>query len=442
MHTSWLQALGVEALSLMQQEARAEIGRGRSVRLLSPTGTGKTLAYLLPLAELGLAEPQATSVIIVPSRELAEQIYNVFVRMKTSLVAVCLHGGRPVGQELAQIAARRPQLIVATTGRLLDHICQKHLDTGTVSRLVIDEYDKCLELGFQEELQDIACRLSCVRQWVLASGSKAKDADVVLPRLDTSALCTINYLNQKHAARRYCRLRCGREEREEALMRLLSSDRGGQTLVFVAQREGAEQLDSVLKRHGFASALYHGGLPQESRERAVFRFRSGCANVLVATDLAARGLDITGVRLVVHFDPPLDEVAALHRNGRTARWNEGGTICVVQTSEESEPTSVFAPEEVPAVEELDWGAVEIAPPVPQMQACYIGIGRCDKVSRFDVLGFICKEGGLTRADVGLIEVGQKQTYVAMRREVARDACSRLDGKRLKGIRTLFELLRR
>ena len=224
--------------------------------------------------------------------------------------------------------------------------------------------------------------------------------------------------------------------RIRALEGLLGDLRGRPTIVFVGYRESVERVGEHLARTGFHAERYHGGMEQQWRERAVYKFRSGCSNVLVSTDLAARGLDIPEVEAVVHYHLPADRNAYVHRTGRTGRWEAGGQSYFLINPKEALPDYLDCqPEDyVPAQPPL-------SPVEPRWVTVYVGKGRKDKISKADLVGFFCKKGGLRAEDLGRIDVKDRYAYVSVDRAKVRAALRAVAGEKIKGLRTLVELMR-
>ncbi|MBR6481843.1 MAG: DEAD/DEAH box helicase, partial [Bacteroidaceae bacterium] len=347
-------------LTPMQEAAIDAVNSRRNVVLLSPTGSGKTLAYLLPVCSSLNAEAQhLQAVVVVPSRELAQQCDEVFRSLKTPLRSVCLHGGRPTMNEHRTLKEVKPHIVFATPGRLLDHLNKENILGGTVKVLVVDEFDKCLELGFLEEMENVVRRLPRVQQCVLTSATDAEEIPAfigVFEKVQGSVATRLDFLENSeelHRRQKFHIVPSPRKDKLETLARLLSVQQDGLAMVFVLHRESADRVGKYLQEKGFCAEVYHGGMEQERRERALSKFRSGCSNILVATDLAARGLDIPEVRSVVHYHPAADADAFVHRNGRTARWDAGGNIYLITSEGETLPGYAPADADVVDVEEKD-----------------------------------------------------------------------------------------
>ena len=432
-----LHRLGIEALSGMQLGmSDAMLGGNGDVVLLSPTGTGKTLAYLLPLVHmLDASSEEVRAVVIVPGRELALQSHEVFRAMGCGLKSMCLYGGRPAMDEHRELRKIMPQVVFATPGRLVDHLEKGNIDAGGIRYLVIDEFDKCLKMGFAGEMSKALGLLGAVSRRFLMS---ATDADEIPSFVSMGRAVRLDFLNCGDVHGRIGRyvVKSRDKDKLEALAALLCSLGEGSTIVFLNYRDSVERTGAFLESKGFVVSTFHGGLDQKEREAAIYRFANGSANVLVATDLASRGLDLPGVDNIIHYHLPVGEDEYVHRVGRTARWKaEGRAFFLLGPGEELPAYVGETPEEYVVQEGGD------VPPQPRMVTLYIGKGKKDKVSRGDVLGFLCKTGGLEGADIGRIDVMERWAYVAVDSGKWKDAVKRASEAKLKGIKTVVELVR-
>ena len=332
-----LRQLKIDQLNPMQIAAAKAYREDNDLVLLSPTGTGKTLAYLLPL-EQALTDGQegVQALIVVPSRELALQTEAVFKAMGTGFKAMSCYGGRPAMDEHRTMKELHPAVIVGTPGRLNDHLDKQNFDASTVATLVIDEFDKSLELGFHDEMAALVGRLPRLRKRVLLSATDAEE----IPRFTGLGKVTrLDFLTpDKPTDRlRLYRVLSPQKDKLETLYRLLCGLGNSSTLVFVNYRESADRVLAYLRSLKFPAEAYHGGMEQPDRERSLYKFRNGSCPVLVSTDLAARGLDIAGLEHVVHYHLPSSEEAFIHRNGRTARWEATGSAFLLLHAEETLP---------------------------------------------------------------------------------------------------------
>ena len=430
-----LRRLGIEELNYMQQDSLAANRKKDNVILISPTGSGKTLAYLLPLVQrVDKTQEEVQAVIVVPSRELARQTHSVLTAMNCGVRCEAVYGGRPAMEEHRLLRDRRPQVIVGTPGRLLDHLAKENFSSLRVSHLVIDEFDKCLELGFQDELQRLVGQLPEVTHRILLSATDCPE----IPRFITLDENTekLDYSDGDEQVPHRITLYEVHSTLKDKLdtLGLLLSDLGQQSsIVFVGYRESVERVAQYLRKQQVAVSDFHGGMEQDLRERALFRFASGACNVLVSTDLASRGLDLPEVDNIIHYHLPLDEAAFVHRNGRTARWEASGKAYLLLGPEEHLPDFVHTEPETYRI-----ASREVAVASPRWESLYIGRGKKEKLSRGDIAGFMMKTGGLAPDEVGRIEVRDHCAYVSVARHRVKELMGRIKGQKIKGMKTIIE----
>jgi len=429
-----LSRLGISDLNAMQQDMLQTARKGTSVVLLSPTGSGKRLAYLLPLLQkLDAKNDQLQALVIVPSRELAIQTVDVARRICSELRAAACYGGRPAMEEHQQMRGLRPHLVAATPGRLLDHLQKGNLQTESVGTLVIDEFDKSLELGFREQMQGIISLLPSVQQRILLS---ATDTDDIPAFVGTRDYVRLDFLDEESDDRLSLRLvKSPEKDKLQTLYRLLCTLGTQKSLVFVGYRESVERVGNFLDGQGVTADIFHGGMEQRDRERALYRFMNSSANVLVSTDLASRGLDITAVDNIIHYHLPSSEEACTHRNGRTARWDMQGSAYFILGPEEHLPDYIPSEE----VEPYPLPAKVPAPASPLWVTLYIGKGKKDKISRGDIVGFLTKQGDMESSQIGRIDVLPHWSYVAVERVGSRRLLERIKGLKIKGQKTIYAL---
>ena len=431
-----LEKLSIASLTPMQETALSTARESDNVILLSPTGTGKTLAYLLPLIEhLSIEASCVQAIIIVPSRELAIQIETVLKGMGLPLKAMSVYGGRAAMNEHRTMRGLQPTVIIGTPGRLNDHLEKGNIDAASVATLVIDEFDKCLELGFQAEMQQVISKLSWVRHRWLTS---ATDMDELPPFTYMQRAAKLSYLDTSSEGERVHTYIVHSESKDKlhTLYRLLCTLTSGQAIVFCNHRESVDRVSNYLKEQKLCHEAYHGGMEQDMRERALYKFRCGSSNVLVSTDLAARGLDIPEVRHIIHYHLPGSEEGYTHRTGRTARWNAGGNSYLILHAEE------HIPEYLSDIT-MDYPLPErVGRPAPPMwTTLYVGKGKKDKISKIDIAGFLYKKGGLTREEVGPIDLHDYYAYVSVARGKVRQLLTLISGEKIKGMKTRIEVAR-
>ncbi len=428
-----LSNLKMAALNARQEAALAADAQADMI-LLAPTGSGKTVAYLLPLVKRLKADVVGVqAVILVPSRELALQTEQVFKQMGTPFRVMSCYGGRPTMEEHRTMRGVMPHVIVATPGRMNDHLAKENFEAATVTTLVIDEFDKCLEFGFHDEMASVLAQLPSVTKRVLLSATDAAELPAFTGLGKTVRL---NFLTAEERDRIHLfRVASPQRDKLETLHSLLCCLGSQPTIVFVNHRESAERIGAYLQTMGIFHETFHGGMEQERRERALYKFRNGSCSVFVSTDLAARGLDIPEIENIVHYHLPTNQEGYVHRNGRTARWEAEGRAFLVLHSEES------VPDYVGNVPEFTLPTRLPKPQPPQWATVYIGKGKKDKISKMDIVGFLCKKGGITAQELGRVDVHDHYAMAAVRRSRVKQLLQQVRGEKIKGVKTIFEEMR-
>lgn len=429
-----LDKLGIDLSPMQKASCKEILQTNKDIVLLSPTGTGKTYAYLIPLVQLvDVQSDNVQAVVLVPSRELAKQTMNVVTEMKCGVRAMALYGGRSTMDEHRLIRDTKPQLIFATPGRINDHLDKNIFESSEIQLLVIDEFDKCLELGFQEEMQQTMAKLPFVKRRVLLS---ATDSDIIPDFVNLNRVTRLDYRydNESDVTRiHFYHLRSSEKDKLHLLSQLLLLLGNQSSIVFLNYRESVDRVASFLSSLGFGIAAFHGGLEQKERESALYKFSNGSANIFISTNLAARGLDIPDVDNIIHYHLPENEGEYIHRIGRTARWDKEGKVYFLLGPNEFLPE--YVKESVDMIEIPDR-----LPPLVQPDMCtlYIGKGKKDKISKGDIVGFLCKIGGLTKSEIGRIDVMPRFSYVAVDRKKKNSVIELTKGKKIKGLNTLVE----
>ncbi|MDH6533821.1 DEAD/DEAH box helicase [Parabacteroides sp. 52] len=422
--------IGIEALNEMQQAVLAA-GTTKDMLLLSPTGSGKTLAFLLPLLTvLTPDEKKIQALIIAPSRELALQIETVFRSLGAGYKINCCYGGHPLRTEKKSLE-HPPTVLIGTPGRILDHVERGNIDLDTVRTLVLDEFDKSLELGFLKEMKEIMSHLPGVRRRVLTSATAAVDIPAftgVTSPVKLSFLTetkgvkglTVHVVNSPVKDKLY------------TLYRLLGELKGESALIFCNLREAVERVSNYLTEMKVDNEYFHGGMEQPEREKALSHFRNGSATVFISTDLAARGLDIPDVKHVIHYHLPHNEEAYIHRNGRTARMTAEGDAFLILNEIEAipeyiprEPEAFFLPEKVKEPMRSQWVTLTI------------NRGKRDKLSKKDVVGFLFQKGALGKDDLGIVEIKESCSFAAVRRDAYASLLSRIRDEKIKSMKAKF-----
>ncbi len=417
-----LAKLNIAALNAMQEQAISVIGKTANTILLSPTGTGKTLAFLLPiLKNLDAENPEVQALIVVPTRELAIQIEQVIRNMGSGFKVNAVYGGRAKSKDKIELK-HTPAILVGTPGRILDHFDDDRFSKASIKTLVLDEYDKSLEIGFESEMSEIINGLTGVSKRILTSATQG----VGIPKfvkLDKPTV--LDYLSEKTDPKLAIKTIISPDkDKLETLLKLVHYLGNQPGIIFCNFRESIEMVSDFLNKSNVSHTCFSGGMEQKDRERALIKFRNGTSQILVATDLAARGIDIPELKFIIHYELPHSATEFTHRNGRTARVNEKGTAYVLKWKNQLLPDFIekTEPIEIPHAAQL----------MPQYwETLFISGGRKDKISKGDIAGLFIKQGNITKEQLGAIELKQDCAFVAVPLALANQLVGQLNNSRLK-----------
>ena len=431
-YAEYLKNLSIAEFTAMQVEVIEKSASPDNLVLLAPTGSGKTLAFLIALLNrLSPESPNVQALIVAPSRELSLQIEQVFRTMKTSHKVSCCYGGHSVKIEQNSLS-EAPAVIIGTPGRLADHIRRKSFDASKVRIVVLDEFDKSLQMGFQDQLKVIFNALSGRQQHILTSATRLDPLPELLPFKKAE---TLNYLREEAESKLKLKLVHTKSiDKVETLMRLVAGFNQEVCLVFCNHREAVERISALFTSHNFEHGILHGAMEQIDREKNLIKFRGGAHNVLIATDLASRGLDIPEIRHIIHYQLPLQHEAFLHRNGRTARMHAEGDAYLVLADDETLPDYIDK-----SVETLVVNKKLLLPPPPAYACLYISAGKKDKISKGDIVGLLTKKGGLTGDEIGLITTLDHSSYVAIKRPLVNKVLANIKNEKLKKEKVKIEV---
>ena len=426
-----LAKLNIHALNPMQEEAVSIIETTTNTILLSPTGTGKTLAFLLPLIKI--LDPESEEVqalIIVPSRELAIQIEQVVRSMGSGYKANAVYGGRPMSKDKIEIK-HTPAILIGTPGRILDHFEADRFSKASIKTLILDEFDKSLEDGFEEEMKAIIGQITSLNKRILTSATQSVKVPGFV-RLDKPT--TVNYLKVKPASQLAIKTVVSPNKNKlKTLLELIQHIGNEPGIIFCNLRDSIDQVSTFLVRNKVSHACFSGGMEQQDRERALIKFRNGSCQVLIATDLAARGIDIPEMNHIIHFELPRHEEEFIHRNGRTARVNEKGTAYILKWEKE------LLPEFIKNVKGVN--VSKKAPHKPQYwETLFISGGRKDKISKGGMAGLFFKQGAIKKDQLGIIELKQDCAFVAIPLAIADQLVNKLNNTRLKNKKVRVTIL--
>jgi ATP-independent RNA helicase DbpA len=419
----------------MQQASIEANEKNDNIILLSATGSGKTLGFLLPvLSSLDPSQPKSQALIIVPSRELALQIEQVFKTMGTDFKVTCCYGGHLRETEENNLK-QAPALLIGTPGRLADHIRRGNITTESIETLVLDEFDKSLELGFQEEMSFIIQSLKSIKKRILTSATES----VIVPEfIGLKDPVRLNFLEEGAAGTSSLAIQTVQspdKDKLETLFKLICFLGNRSAIIFCNHRESVERTSEYLKEKGIINVFYHGALEQPERDSALCKFRNGTSNVLVTTDLAARGLDIPNIRYIIHYHLPHSEDIFTHRNGRTARMDASGTAILILSEDEKLPSYIDAS----ATETIQLPETIEIPEKPKWSTLFIAAGKKDKVNKIDIVGFLSKQAGLKKEDIGLIEVKDFFSFVAVRKSKMSETLQSIKNKKIKNKKVKIDI---
>jgi ATP-dependent RNA helicase DeaD len=427
--------LGFDQFNEMQIAAQEAILEENNVLLLSPTGSGKTVAFLVPIFEMLLPEIQSVQcLIIVPSRELGLQIEQVWKKMGTNYKVNVCYGGHSIDTEIKNLSSP-PAVLIGTPGRIADHIERGTFRLDKIQTLILDEFDKSLQLGFHEEMSFIIGKLTNLNKRILVSAT----ADIEIPRYTRVVNpMVLDFIKPEDSDSNLSvkLVQSTEKDKVNTLFQLICGLKSEAALVFCNHRDAAERISETLNKKGIYATYYHGGMDQEERERALIQFRNGSINYLITTDLAARGLDIPEMKHVIHYHLPLKEDEFTHRNGRTARMLASGTAYVL--FHESDKQMDFINYKMPV---LDVKQNKNLPQPPKFQTVYISGGKKTKLNKFDIVGFFSQKGKLEKDDLGLIEVKDFVSFAAVKFNKVKDLLHNIKDEKMKGKKFKIEVAR-
>ncbi|MEQ8421702.1 MAG: DEAD/DEAH box helicase [Arenibacter algicola] len=417
-----LSKLNIQQLNPMQEEAISVIEKTANTIILSPTGTGKTLAFLLPLLEtLDPNNDEVQALILVPTRELAIQIEQVVRNMGTGYKVNAVYGGRPMSKDKIEIK-HSPSILIGTPGRILDHFESDRFSRESIVTLVLDEFDKSLEIGFEDEMAGILSELPNIKKRILTSATQGVEIPSFV-KLDNPVL--IDYLEKEVGSKLAIKIVLSTsKDKLPRLLELLHHLGNQPGIIFCNFRDSIEEVSSLLEKNKIGHSCFSGGMEQKDRERSLIKFRNGTTQILIATDLAARGIDIPELKYIIHYELPHSLEEFTHRNGRTARVNAKGTAYVLKWESERLPEFI-----------KDSGDMDIskkAAPMKQFwETLFISGGRKDKISKGDIAGLFFKQGNINKDQLGEIELKQDCAFVAVPLSIAQQLVEKLNNRRLK-----------
>lgn len=433
MTKGYISNLGFEKLTEMQSAVFDAFPKSKDLVLLSPTGSGKTVAFLLPILEnLDPSIEGIQALIVSPTRELALQIEDVSRSCKSEHKINIVYGGHSMRTEKQSLSVA-PSILVATPGRLCDHIDKGTIDLSNLRFLVLDEFDKSLEMGFQEEMGYIIENTPRSVKTILSSATNLEEIPAFT---GIENPVEINFLTEMQPELTLLKVTYEEEEKLPKLFETLCSLPNEPTIIFCNHREATERICEHLQEMGVPALAFHGAMEQQDRERTLIRFRNGSANYLVSTDLAARGLDIPEIGTVIHYQMPLKIDAFTHRNGRTARMQEKGQALVL--TEAGRDLLDYMDNSIPEFKQKENISL---PEQPKWDTLYFSGGKKEKINKIDLVGFLGHIGGLKKDEIGLITVLDHWSFVAVSRDNIRDVLQKVRNEKIKGKRLKIAIAR-
>ena len=435
--------LGFSEPTPVQTQAIPVLLAGEDLIAQAQTGTGKTAAFALPILERLALEPRVPRVLVLcPTRELSAQVAREIRRLgrkHAGLRVLVLAGGEPRRRQSSALA-EGAHVLVGTPGRLLDLLTRQDLDLSGLTTLVLDEADRMLDMGFEDEMRALLAAAPKSRQTALFSATFPDSIQALSGKHQRKPKRI--HIEASETATKQIRqlvLRVDAEERLSALLRVLAHHPHESALVFANFKASIAQVKDALCQAGHAADSLHGDLEQIDRDRVMAKFRNGTTRVLIASDVAARGLDVEGLDLIVNYEIPHKPDVYVHRIGRTGRAGHAGVA--ISFASDREQAKLDAIEAFTGVKlgkarvPASTPALKPAESAAKMDTLRLSLGRKDKLRPGDILGALTGEaGGLSGDDVGKIEIHDTYSYVAVSRRVSNAARKSLSAGRIKGKR--------
>ncbi|MDH4315473.1 MAG: ATP-dependent RNA helicase DbpA [Gammaproteobacteria bacterium] len=434
-----LASLGFEKMTPIQAHGLAPVLRGQDVIAQAKTGSGKTAVFGLGLlSKLDPTNFEVQSLVLCPTRELADQVAEEIRRLARTMnnvkvLTVC--GGTPFRIQAGSLE-HGAHIVVGTPGRIEDHLRKGTLKLHNLGTLVLDEADRMLDMGFQETLEIIIGQLPKKRQTLLFSATYPQQIQLIATRvMQDPVTVRVDATHDNETIRQHFYKVRDERQRREALRLLLLKHRPESALVFCSTKRETEEIAAELREHGFSAIALHGDLEQRDRDQTLVRFSNRSVSVLVATDVAARGLDIDALDAVINYHIARDVEVHLHRIGRTGRAGSKGTAYSLISDKEGYKVALLE-------DYLDHAIVtEALPPEtllreaagrPKMATIVIDGGKKQKIRPGDILGALTGENGIAGTQVGKINVFDMRSFVAVQADAAKSALAKLTAGKLKG----------
>ena len=433
-----LTSLGYDEMTPIQAGTLPLILSGKDVIARAKTGSGKTAAFGIGLlSSVVVASPRVQALVLCPTRELADQVgreLRRLARCTDNMRVLTLCGGVPFGPQLGSLE-HGAHVVVGTPGRLLDHLRRGSLDLTLLRTLVLDEADRMLDMGFQEEIAELIAAAPQKRQTLLFSATYPEEIAAMSAMIQHEPVeVSVDEVHEEGAIEQLL-YEVAPDERTQAVARILGHYRPESTLVFCNTRKECQEVADALVKRGLSALAIHGDLEQRERDLVLLRFANKSASVLVATDVAARGLDIKELSAVINFELPRDPEIHIHRIGRTGRAGERGLALSLVTAHEGRRVQAIETALGAGIARAELASLAVAagpPQAPPMVTLCIDGGRKNKMRPGDILGALTGEAGIAGSEVGKIDIFDSHACVAIMRESAAQALVCLSGNKIKG----------
>lgn len=427
--------LGISDLNDLQKSVLKNLKISSSAIIYSPTGSGKTLAFSVTLLKAlkNFDTEKLQAVIIAPSRELVIQISDVIRPIAPDYKVTSLYGGHNVADEKNSLQ-NVPSIIVGTPGRLLDHANRGNIDLTNVRQLILDEFDKCLELGFEEEMRKLLKKMPNLSRKILTSATILKEIPEFVNLREYVTLDFLESAENPSVRTTVWQVKSEEKDKLAALRTLLYSIPQGKTIIFANYRDAVSRIYQNLKDNQISAGIYHGALEQMDREKAIAMFNNESYPILVSTDLGSRGLDIKEVKNIIHYHLPVSQESYTHRNGRTARVDKTGEVYILTHPDEQRPDFVTIDETINLPEKCEKKSI-----ANRNSTLYFKAGKKEKISKADIVGFIANNSQIAPNEIGVINVYDHYALVAIPKQKAKTAVSQLLKAKIKGKKIRIEI---
>ena len=433
-----IQTLGYQAMTPVQAECLPVLLDNQDLLAQAKTGSGKTAAFAIGLLnKLDVQTYQTQALVLCPTRELADQVSNEIRRLartisNTKILTLC--GGKPMGSQLTSLE-RDPHIVVGTPGRILKHLNKGTLILDNLKTLVLDEADRMLDMGFLEDIMLIIDFMPRQRQTLLFSATYPDEIQRISNAVQNNPIDIRVEASHYNEQIKQVFYEVEKDQRSKTLIALLKHYQPESSLVFCNQKSQCQQLANELKQSGFHALALHGDLEQFERDQVLVQFANNSSSILIATDVAARGLDIKELAAVINFDITHDPEIHIHRIGRTGRAGSAGlAISLFTPSEQFRINAIEEYQDSPAnIEKVSTlKSPENFKLYPPMVTLFVNAGRKDKIRAGDLLGALTADSNLPAKSIGKINIFDKIAYVAVEQAIAKQALNILTEGKIKG----------